>query len=234
MSSGHNTLVGNNSYDIFQYHFFKCPFIGTPANAECIILNNCLCWKITATTTFAINQYLPIKDINFVVVGGGRSPTKAGVAGGAGGGIVYGTINGTSTMTVTIGAGGAATSITAGVSNANININSLSGSSGTNIVLATSVAGGAGGAYSSVGNGGIGSDGYFIDSLKIYVSGGGGGGSSNSLGLGGNGGTGGGGHGRDNAGTNGANGTINTGGGGGGYAGGSNLIGGSGVVYFYI
>jgi len=232
MSSGHNTLVNDIPYDVFQLHFFKYSVIGNPSNASYI--NNNTCLKITANTTFTLNQNLG--NINFVAVGGGRTGIAEGL-GGAGGGIVYGTIKGTSTMIVVIGAANANTTITGtGVSITASSTGLTSTASGSNVVSPTSVAGGAGGAYSWIDDGMVGSDGYYISRLQIYVSGGGGGGSDGVSGAaGGVGGAGGGGHGTRGGGGDGGGtaGTINTGGGGGS---GFNTVwnGGSGVVYFFI
>jgi len=235
-TSGYNILANNIQYDIFPYYFFNYATIGTPANATLITLNNRKCWKFNNNTTFT-PVFTTNTTINFVAVGGGQNSVGIGDKGGFGGGVVYGTFNISTSvpLTITIGAGGASTTIIG----TNTNITALAGggsgsTAGTNILTNTATVGGTGGAYGATSNGGPGVNGSYISGLGIYVAGGGGGSCQGSY-TPGVGGLGGGGNGYKNGAistTNSPNGTpgiSNTGGGGGG-----GNIGGSGVVYFYL
>ena len=237
--NSYKITYGETSYDIFDWFAIYNAIILNTSNVIKSPINKILCLKIIGNTTilFPFN-----KMINYVAVGGGQSGFKNG---GYGGGYVYGSIVASVPLTITIGAGGANTSITG----TSISITALAGSStgngytnqsGNTISINGGGRGGAGGSQSSYSSqdGSSGTNGYYISSLGIYVCGGGGGGAGGGGGYGGNaiggyGGNGGGSAGGSNG--PGTSGIANTGGGGGGsvYQNGG-AAGGSGVVYLFI
>ena len=224
--SNYNVKQGSESYDIFDWYTIYGATVSVTANVITSPINNRLCIKVIGSTTILI----PLnKIINFVAVGGGQSGASNG---GRGGGTIYGTLGTSDLLTITIGAGGADTTITG----TNISITAYAGPnsglvSGTSVYSSTINLGGAGG--TTFPN--VGSDGPFISNLGIYGGGGGGGPDTSGGGaVGPPGGSAGGGSGGNIEGVSGVAGAPNTGGGGGANAGFGGGAGGSGVVYLYI
>ena len=174
----------------------------------------------TFTTSGTLTMVLP-GEVEYLVVGGGGaggSHNNAGLGGGGAGGLLTGPLNLTATQTITVGAGGTATTDQDGGDGGNSSVGSL--------VVAT---GGGGGAGPVPGNGRSGGSGGGASNWRSTYGGAG----SGTAGQGNAGGNSGGGSGRGGGG-GGAGGAGGDGTGGAGGAGGigvSSSISGTAVVY---